>query len=311
MSGQEVMFQLGVKQFKSSPYHSQSQGALERFHQTLKSIIRAYCFQEKKDWDEGIPLLLFVVQEAVQISLGFSPFELVFVHNPRGPLKLLKEAWLNEDHSDSLLTRISDVCFKLQKANQFTQENMKDAQLHMKTWYGRKAGVRSFKAGEKVMVLLPLHGNPLQARFSGPFTILEKLNEVGYIVSTPARRKSKQLCHTHINMLKLYYDRKGHEASKVAVVIAPVEWDSPEESTSDADLNMEVIRLKNSHILSNMNQKLGHLTSTAKEVIEGLLLEFVQLFPDAPDRTTAAIHDVDMGEAMPIKQHTYRVNPIK
>ena len=111
MSGvfQEVMFQLGVKLFKSLAYHPQSQGALERFHQTLKSMIRAYCFQEKKDWDEGIPLLLFTVREAVQISLGFSPLELVFGHSPRGPSKLLKEAWLNEDHSNSLLTRISDV----------------------------------------------------------------------------------------------------------------------------------------------------------------------------------------------------------
>ena len=192
MSGlfQEVMFQLGVKQFKSSAYHPQSQGALERFHQTLKSMIRAYCFQEKKDWDEGIPLLLFAVREAVQTSLGFSPFELVFGHTPRGPLKLLKEAWLNDDHSDSLLTRISDVHFKLQKANQFARENMEKAQSHMKTWYDKKARVRSFKVGEKVMVLLPLHGNPLQARFCGPFTIMEKLNEVDYIVSTPSRCKS-------------------------------------------------------------------------------------------------------------------------
>ena len=49
---QEVMFQLGVKQLKSSAYHPQSQGALERFHHTLKSMLRAYCFQEKKGWDE-------------------------------------------------------------------------------------------------------------------------------------------------------------------------------------------------------------------------------------------------------------------
>ena len=70
MSGlfQEVMYQLGIGQLTSSAYHPQSQGALERFHQTLKSMIRAYCFQERKDWDEGIPLLLFAVREAVQAS---------------------------------------------------------------------------------------------------------------------------------------------------------------------------------------------------------------------------------------------------
>lgn len=92
---QEVMFQLGVKQTKSSAYHPQSQEALERFYQTLKSIIQAYCFQEKLDWDKGI-LILFTMREAIQTSLEFSPFELVFGHTPRSPLKLLKEVWLDK-----------------------------------------------------------------------------------------------------------------------------------------------------------------------------------------------------------------------
>ena len=93
MSGifQQVVHELGIKQYRSSAYHPESQGALERFHQTLKNMIRSYCFNTKKDWDEGIHLLLFAVRESVQESLGFSPFELVFGHSVRGPLKLLKE----------------------------------------------------------------------------------------------------------------------------------------------------------------------------------------------------------------------------
>ena len=93
MSGifQQVMHELGIKQYKSSAYHPESQGALERFYQTLKNMIRSYCFDTEKDWDEGIHLLLFAVRESVQESLGFSPFELVFGHTVCGPLKLLKE----------------------------------------------------------------------------------------------------------------------------------------------------------------------------------------------------------------------------
>jgi hypothetical protein len=94
MSGifQQVMHELGIKQYRSSAYDPESQGALERFHQTLKNMIRSYCFDTcSKDWDEGIHLLLFAVRESVQESLGFSPFELVFGHSVRGPLKLLKE----------------------------------------------------------------------------------------------------------------------------------------------------------------------------------------------------------------------------
>ena len=46
MSGifQQVMHELGIKQYRSSAYHPESQDALERFHQTLKNMIRSYCF---------------------------------------------------------------------------------------------------------------------------------------------------------------------------------------------------------------------------------------------------------------------------
>ena len=88
---QQVMNQLGIKQYKSSAYHPESQGALERFHQTLKTMIRMYCSENSKDWDEGVHLLLFAVRESFQQSLGFSPFEIVFGHAVRGPLLLFKE----------------------------------------------------------------------------------------------------------------------------------------------------------------------------------------------------------------------------
>ena len=75
---QQVLYQLGIKHYKSSAYHPESQGAIECLHQTLKSLMRTYCLEYQVDWDQGIHLLLFVVREAVQESTGFSPFELVF-----------------------------------------------------------------------------------------------------------------------------------------------------------------------------------------------------------------------------------------
>ena len=41
MSGmfQQVMHELGIKQYSSSAYHPESQRALERFHKTLKNMI--------------------------------------------------------------------------------------------------------------------------------------------------------------------------------------------------------------------------------------------------------------------------------
>ena len=62
-------------------------------------MIKSYCFDTEKDWDEGFHLLLFAGRESVQESLGFSPFELVFGHSVRGPLKLLKEKFLSNNQT--------------------------------------------------------------------------------------------------------------------------------------------------------------------------------------------------------------------
>ena len=42
-----------------------------------------------------------------------------------------------------------------------------------------------------------------------------------------------------------------------------------------------------------------------------MYFSFVNLFPDTPSRIDQVVHDVDVGEATPIKQHPYRVNPLK
>lgn len=72
----QVLKQLRVRHNKASAYHAQSQGALQRFHQTLKSLLRIYCVELHQDWEEGIPWLLLAAREVVQESTGFSPNEL-------------------------------------------------------------------------------------------------------------------------------------------------------------------------------------------------------------------------------------------
>ena len=86
-------------------------------------MIRAYCTEYSNNWDQGIHLLLFAAWEAIQESLGFSPFELVFGRTVRGPLKLLKRLllWLARNISDNLLNQVADLRYKLiRRANELT-----------------------------------------------------------------------------------------------------------------------------------------------------------------------------------------------
>ena len=70
-------------------------------------------------------------------------------------------------------------------------------------------------------------------------------------------------------------------------------------------------KLSNSKVLENLDAKLSNLTATEKLEIKQLLKEFQQVFSDVSKCTTCTHHDVDVGEATPVKQHPYRVNPIK
>ena len=138
MSGdfQQVMFELGIRQYKSSAYHPESQGAIERFYQTLKNMLKTYCNQTGKDWEEGIHLLLFAVRDSIQESLGFSPFELVLGHSVRGPLKLNKEKHLSEDDSSFNVSKyVSYFRHKLSEACELAQNNLRSVQSKMKERY--------------------------------------------------------------------------------------------------------------------------------------------------------------------------------
>ena len=79
---------LHIETLRTSPYHPQTDGLVERFNQTLKSMLRKTATQDGKDWDRLIPFLLFAYREVPHESTGFSPFELLYGHEVRGPLDI-------------------------------------------------------------------------------------------------------------------------------------------------------------------------------------------------------------------------------
>ncbi|KAJ8026574.1 hypothetical protein HOLleu_31450 [Holothuria leucospilota] len=322
---QQMLYELGIDQIKSSAYHPESQGALERFHQTLKNMLKTYCHDNERDWDEGIPFVMFAARESIQESLGFSPFELVFGHTVRGPLKLLKEKWLSDPGEDiHLLDYVSRFKDRLNGACELAQENLRHSQKKMKAWYDKTTVKREFKPGDKVLVFLPVSGQPLQARFQGPYVIEKKVSDTDYVILTPDKRKSKRVCH--INMMKKYFEREDCDISKdesvhavnsnnndtgdqVCIINADHELSNDEIKANNVpDM---CIKIQNSDMLKNLDQKLSHLDHKEKSEMKSLIYEYACLFSDDPTRTSLIEHDVDVGDATPIKQHPYRVNPRK
>lgn len=89
----ELYVLLGIKTIRTSVYHPQTDGLVERFNRTLKTMIRKFVHDDAKSRDKWFEFLLFAVREVPQASMGFSPFELLNGRQPRGVLDVLKETW--------------------------------------------------------------------------------------------------------------------------------------------------------------------------------------------------------------------------
>lgn len=304
------MSELGVHHVTSSPYHPESQGQVERFHQTLKSVIKKFCIETGNEWDKEVPFALFAIRSVPNETLGFSPFDLVFGHSVHGPLEVVREHWEGEAPEVNVLDYVSGLQEKLRKAWVFAQQNLFRSQAVMKANYDVGTKVRVFKPGDRVLVLLPLPGNPLKAQFSGPWKVLRKLNDVNYLIETPTKRRKSRICH--VNMLKQFVDRKTEEVDSVEVdPISLVNAEVVDPMVNEKmSINPDTL-CSNTDILNNISIKFQHLDSEKSESLISLIDRYRDLFQEAPGRTTILEHDVDIGDSKPIKQCPYRLHPLK
>ena len=93
---QEVSRLLSIKGLTSTPYHPICNGLVERWNETLKSMLKRLCQDQPKQWHRLINPVLFAYRKVPQESTGFSPFQLLYGRSVRGPGTILKELWTKE-----------------------------------------------------------------------------------------------------------------------------------------------------------------------------------------------------------------------
>lgn len=118
-------------------------------------------------------------------------------------------------------------------------------------------------------------------------------------------------------MLKKYHNRDSSMIKQVSSVSnvpqenSEIDVNCRQDICESTDTDPNPVKLKNSDILTNLDQKLSHLEPQQREELKKLILEYEHLFPDIPTRTDKIYHDVVLEDTKPIKQHPYRMNPMK
>ena len=297
MSGllKEVYNFLRVKPIKTSPYHPQTDGLVERFNGTLKSMLRKTADENGKDWDKLLPFLLFAYREVPQASTGFSPFELMFGRPIRGPLDILRETWVaRKQSSESVVSYLLAMREKFERMKDIVEENLGKAQSYQKSWYDQNARDREFNPGDCVLVMLPTSTSKLLAQWEGPYTVVRRVGKVDYEIEMDDKaRKKKRIFHT--NML-----RKWHQDDEIALAVLEqkeeededglVTWDAREEDPEE-------------------QPKFGqNLTEGQRCEIQELLQEYPDVMRNRPGRTNMMQHRISVKEdVQPIRQMPYRL----
>ena len=126
-----------IVQYISVVTNPQTNGLVERFNKTLKSLLRRAAVDVGEDWDKLLSYLLFAYQEVPQASTGFSPFELLYGRAMRGPLDILQETWQTDRQSDeSVLSHVlAAMREKLAHTTELVEKDLKQAQQQQKCWY--------------------------------------------------------------------------------------------------------------------------------------------------------------------------------
>ena len=132
------------------------------------------------------------------------------------------------------------------------------------------------------------------------------------MVSTPDRRKQRQLCH--INMLKEYCTREDDSASKSAVPVALLRVTNRNTSPNNTEGNVDLldgcgVRLKILKIWLTLKLSYAILITHKLAELKAVVQDSLTLFPDVPSRTNVVYHDVNVREAELVKQPPYRVDP--
>ena len=70
----------GIKHRLLSPYHTQTNGLVERFNRTLCQSLAKYVDLVQHDWDKYIPAVLFAYRTMKQDSIYFELFILTYGH---------------------------------------------------------------------------------------------------------------------------------------------------------------------------------------------------------------------------------------
>ncbi|PKI50012.1 hypothetical protein CRG98_029599 [Punica granatum] len=215
----------------SSAYHPQTDGQTEVVNRSLGNLLRSLVGEHVKSWDLKLCQVEFAHNHAVNRSTGFSPFQVVYVAVPEGPLGLIPLPNRSKVHG-----KAADFVDSLREIHQAVFEHLTAANAKYKQAADKKRRSVEFEVGDYVWAILTKDRYPageynkLSARKIGPVQVIEKINSNAYRLKLHSHIRTADV----FNMKHLipYMDDSSDEDNSRANSLHPGENDAIEEVAS-------------------------------------------------------------------------------
>ena len=201
----EICRILHIRKSRTSPYHPQGDGLVERFNRTLLSMLATSAKDNPLNWEQYIRPVCFAYNTSTHASTGFTPFFLMYGREARLPADLDFGITSPSQDDVSHVRYSRQMQMVLNYAYQKARETLGSVQKRQKLLYDRSVHGKPYKQGDLVWlhstVVPPQSHRKLHHPWSGPYRIILKLSDLNYKIA-PLDNPSKESI-VHFDRLKL------------------------------------------------------------------------------------------------------------
>ena len=172
---QEVSRILQIRKSRTTPYHPQSDGLVERFNRTLLDMLATTVRKHPKEWETHLQKLCMAYNTSVHSSTGFTPFYLMFGRQAKLPIDV---AYGNPTpESDSVSQYAATMKDSLEQAYRRVREQSGNSAKRQKELYDQKVHGKAFEVGDLVWLHSPAvprgQSRKLHCPWVGPFEVVK------------------------------------------------------------------------------------------------------------------------------------------
>ncbi len=136
---------------RTTPYHPQGNGQVERFNRTLMQMLKTLTDKDKMNWKDSLNKLMFAYNFTRTEVTGFSPFFLLYGCSPRLPIDMLFNL-PTEAGSCSQHEYVEKWKQGMQEAYAIARENAQKSAQRNKRIYDSKVRSSVLYPGDRVLI---------------------------------------------------------------------------------------------------------------------------------------------------------------